>query len=240
MCGISGMFGLPDTSVIQRMVEILQHRGPDGNGIWSDSKIAFGHNRLSIVDLLGSSQPILGNNGTVLIANGEIYNHLSLRSSLNYNWQTSGDSEVILALHDDFINRGGQTNHQDWIARLNGMFSFALWDANREELILARDALGIKPLVRCELDGSLLFSSEIKAFHAHESYQPKLDETSLALRLSWEYTLDSSTLIEGVHQVRPGTVEVWKLDMQSKPYLDAVTNFERQQLAPRSDWNPQS
>ena len=238
MCGISGMFGLPDTSVIQRMVEILQHRGPDGNGIWSDSKIAFGHNRLSIVDLLGSSQPILGNNGTVLIANGEIYNHLSLRSSLNYNWQTSGDSEVILALHDDFINRGGQTNHQDWIARLNGMFSFALWDANREELILARDALGIKPLVRCELDGSLLFSSEIKAFHAHESYQPKLDETSLALRLSWEYTLDSSTLIEGVHQVRPGTVEVWKLDMQSKPYLDAVTNFERQQLAPRSDWNP--
>ena len=239
MCGISGMFGLPDTSVIQRMVEILQHRGPDGNGIWSDSKIAFGHNRLSIVDLLGSSQPILGNNGTVLIANGEIYNHLSLRSSLNYNWQTSGDSEVILALHDDFINRGGQTNHQDWIARLNGMFSFALWDANREELILARDALGIKPLVRCELDGSLLFSSEIKAFHAHESYQPKLDETSLALRLSWEYTLDSSTLIEGVHQVRPGTVEVWKLDMQSKPYLDAVTNFERQQLAPRSDWNPQ-
>jgi len=239
MCGISGMFGLPDTSVIQRMVEILQHRGPDGNGIWSDSKIAFGHNRLSIVDLLGSSQPILGNNGTVLIANGEIYNHLSLRSSLNYNWQTSGDSEVILALHDDFINRGGQTNHQDWIARLNGMFSFALWDANREELILARDALGIKPLVRCELDGSLLFSSEIKAFHAHESYQPKLDETSLALRLSWEYTLDSSTLIEGVHQLRPGTVEVWKLDMQSKPYLDAVTNFERQQLAPRSDWNPQ-
>ena len=239
MCGISGMFGLPDTSVIQRMVEILQHRGPDGNGIWSDSKIAFGHNRLSIVDLLGSSQPILGNNGTVLIANGEIYNHLSLRSSLNYNWQTSGDSEVILALHDDFINRGGQANHQDWIARLNGMFSFALWDANREELILARDALGIKPLVRCELDGSLLFSSEIKAFHAHESYQPKLDETSLALRLSWEYTLDSSTLIEGVHQVRPGTVEVWKLDMQSKPYLDAVTNFERQQLAPRSDWNPQ-
>ncbi len=238
MCGISGMFGLPDTSVIQRMVEILQHRGPDGNGIWSDSKIAFGHNRLSIVDLLGSSQPILGNNGTVLIANGEIYNHLSLRSGLNYNWQTSGDSEVILALHDDFINRGGQANHQDWIARLNGMFSFALWDANREELILARDALGIKPLVRCELDGSLLFSSEIKAFHAHESYQPKLDETSLALRLSWEYTLDSSTLIEGVHQVRPGTVEVWKLDMQSKPYLDAVTNFERQQLAPRSDWNP--
>ena len=239
MCGISGMFGLPDTSVIQRMVSILHHRGPDGNGIWSDSKIAFGHNRLSIVDLLGSSQPILGNNDTVLIANGEIYNHLSIRSSMNYNWRTSGDSEVILALHENFIKQGGQANHQDWVAKLNGMFSFALWDAKREELILARDALGIKPLVRCELDGSLLFSSEIKAFHAHESYQPKLDETALALRLSWEYTLDSSTLIEGVHQVRPGTVEVWKLDMQSKPYLASVKSFERQQLTPGPNWNPQ-
>ena len=113
MCGISGMFGLPDTSVIQRMVSILHHRGPDGNGIWSDSKIAFGHNRLSIVDLLGSSQPILGNNDTVLIANGEIYNHLSIRSSMNYNWRTSGDSEVILALHENFIKQGGQANHQD-------------------------------------------------------------------------------------------------------------------------------
>ena len=239
MCGISGMFGLPDTSVTQRMVSILHHRGPDGNGIWSDSKIAFGHNRLSIVDLLGSSQPILGNNDTVLIANGEIYNHLSIRSSLNYNWRTSGDSEVILALHENFIKQGGQAKHQDWVAKLNGMFSFALWDAKREELILARDALGIKPLVRCELDGSLLFSSEIKAFHAHESYQPKLDETALALRLSWEYTLDSSTLIEGVHQVRPGTVEVWKLDMQSKPYLASVNSFERQQLTPGPNWNPQ-
>ena len=91
MCGISGMFGLPDTAVIERMVGILSHRGPDGKGIWDDSKIALGHNRLSIVDLSGSSQPIIGNNGTVLIANGEIYNHLTLRSTLNYNWKTSGD-----------------------------------------------------------------------------------------------------------------------------------------------------
>ena len=185
MCGISGMFGMPDTSVIDRMVGILAHRGPDGNGSWSDSKIALGHNRLSIVDLIGSSQPIIGNNGTVLIANGEIYNHLNLRTKLNYRWNTSGDSEVILALHDDYIKKGGEDNHANWVTKLNGMFSFALWDANREELILARDPLGIKPLVRCNVDESLLFSSEIKAFHAHESYLPKIDETSLALRLSW-------------------------------------------------------
>ena len=237
MCGISGMFGMPDTSVVDRMVGILTHRGPDGNGSWSDSKIALGHNRLSIVDLIGSSQPIIGNNGTVLIANGEIYNHLNLRSKLNYSWNTSGDSEVILALHDDYLKKGGEDNHTNWVTKLNGMFSFALWDANREELILARDPLGIKPLVRCNVDGSLLFSSEIKAFHAHESYLPKIDETSLALRLSWEYTLDSSTLIKGVHQVRPGTVEVWKLDEQSKPYRSSVSNFERQKISAHASWS---
>ena len=240
MCGISGMFASPDEAVVQRMVSILSHRGPDGNGIWQDSDIALGHNRLSIVDLVGSSQPIIGNNGTVLIANGEIYNHLDYRAKLNYRWQTSGDSEVIIALHDNFIKNGGGDKHTKWIEKLNGMFSFALWDANRKELILARDPLGIKPLVRCNVGGSLLFASEIKAFHAHESYNPKLDELSLALRLSWEYTLDSSTLIEDVHQVRPGTVEVWRLDDEFKPYLHSVSNFERQKLNPISNWNPDS
>ncbi len=238
MCGISGMFASPDEAVIQRMVSILSHRGPDGNGIWQDSDIALGHTRLSIVDLVGSSQPIIGNNGTVLIANGEIYNHLDYRAKLNYRWQTSGDSEVIIALHDNFIKNGGGEMHTKWVEKLNGMFSFALWDANRKELILARDPLGIKPLIRCNVDGSLLFASEIKAFHAHESYNPKLDELSLALRLSWEYTLDSSTLIEDVHQVRPGTVEVWRLDDEFKPFLYSVSSFERQKLNPISNWNP--
>tara|TARA_B100002052_G_scaffold88371_1_gene81279 strand:+ start:3429 stop:5180 length:1752 start_codon:yes stop_codon:yes gene_type:complete len=232
------MFASPDEVVIQRMVSILSHRGPDGNGIWQDSDIALGHTRLSIVDLVGSSQPIIGNNGTVLIANGEIYNHLDYRAKLNYRWQTSGDSEVIIALHDNFIKNGGGDMHTKWIKKLNGMFSFALWDANRKELILARDPLGIKPLVRCNIGGSLLFASEMKAFHAHESYNPKLDELSLALRLSWEYTLDSSTLIEDVHQVRPGTVEVWRLDDEFKPFLYSVSSFERQKLNPTSSWNP--
>ncbi|MED5308750.1 MAG: asparagine synthase (glutamine-hydrolyzing) [Candidatus Thermoplasmatota archaeon] len=238
MCGISGMFASPDEAVIQRMVSILSHRGPDGNGIWQDSDIALGHTRLSIVDLVGSSQPIIGNNCTVLIANGEIYNHLDYRAKLNYRWQTSGDSEVIIALHDNFIKNGGGDMHTKWIEKLNGMFSFALWDANRKELILARDPLGIKPLFRCNIGGSLLFASEMKAFHAHESYNPKLDELSLALRLSWEYTLDSSTLIEDVHQVRPGTVEVWRLDDEFKPFLYSVSSFERQKLNPTSSWNP--
>ena len=237
MCGISGMLAYPDTAIVHRMVDILTHRGPDGDGVWADSDVALGHNRLSIVDLLGSSQPIIGNNGTVLIANGEVYNHVSLKRKLNYQWRTSGDSEVILALHDEFIKTKSGADHAKWISKLNGMFSFALWDSNKRELILARDALGIKPLVRCNIDGSLLFASEIKAFHAHENYTPVLDELSLALRLSWEYTLDSSTLIQNVHQVRPGTVEVWKINNQSNAYLHSVTSFERQSLKPDKEWN---
>ena len=134
--------------------------------------------------------------------------------------------------------RGGDKNHQDWVSKLNGMFSFALWDANKKELVLCRDALGIKPLVRCVIGDSLLFASEIKAFHAHDSYNPRLDELSLALRLSWEYTMDSSTLIQGVHQVRPGTIEVWRINGESKPYLHAVNSFERQTIKPELAWNP--
>jgi len=196
------MFSSPDNSVVNQMVEILHHRGPDGSGIWSDETISLGHNRLSIVDINGSQQPITGNSNTILIANGEIYNHLDLRSKLNYSWKTSGDSEVILALHEKYakkVAKVGDVSHTDWVKQLNGMFSFALWDSEHRELILARDSLGIKPLVRTIIDGSLLFASEIKAFHAHESYQPVIDETALALRLAWEYCLDSSTLIENVH-----------------------------------------
>lgn len=238
MCGISGMFASPDEAVINRMISILAHRGPDGSGVWSDANISLGHTRLSIVDLAGSSQPITGSNDCVIIVNGEIYNHLQLRDELNYQWRTGGDSEVILALYHDFKMKGGGNNHKTWISKLNGMFSFALWDAKHGELILARDALGIKPLVRSIVSGSLLFASEIKAFHAHESYTPALDEVSLALRLAWEYTMDASTLIANVHQVRPGTAEVWRLDSMSRPYLDSVTNFERQKLNPQHSWSP--
>ena len=235
------MFSSPDNSVVRQMVEILHHRGPDGSGFWSDENISLGHNRLSIVDINGSRQPITGNSNTTLIANGEIYNHLDLRSKLRYNWKTSGDSEVILALHEKYsknVANVGDINHTDWVKQLNGMFSFALWDSENRELILARDSLGIKPLVRTIVDGSLLFASEIKAFHAHESYLPAIDETALALRLAWEYCLDSSTLIENVHQVRPGTVEIWRENDNGQPYLHSATSFERQQLNPVDTWNP--
>ena len=110
---------------------------------------------------------------------------------------------------------------------------FALWDYKKIiKLILSRDSMGIKPLVRTNIDKSLLFASEIKAFWAHEEYNPKLDESALAMRLCYEYTLDRGTLIENVHQVRPGTVEVWAIQEDGSPILTSVASFERQQQQP--------
>ena len=241
MCGISGMLGNPDNSVVHRMVSVLNHRGPDGSGHWNDENISLGHSRLSIVDLSGSRQPIIGNNGTVLVANGEIYNYLEIRRQLNYQWTTSGDSEVISALYESSMNDGHPKQasfHASWIKKLDGMFAFALWDYKNRQLILSRDSMGIKPLVRTNVGKSLLFASEIKAFWAHEEYNPKLDESALAMRLCYEYTLDRGTLIENVHQVRPGTVEVWAIQEDGSPILTSVASFERQQQQPEISWNP--
>ncbi len=244
MCGIAGMFGNPDSAVVSRMIKLIQHRGPDGQNFWSDDNISLGHSRLAIVDLSGSQQPMKGINSQILVANGEIYNFHQLRLESNYSWSTNGDSESILALHSSGISSKiastSAENHTSWISRLNGMYGFALWDTKREELILARDPMGIKPLVRTIIDGSLLFSSEIKALRGHEGHIPKIDETALAVRLAWEYPLDGTTLLKDVTQVRPGTVELWKLDEFGNAFLHSIANFERQKLNPGEYWNPQN
>ena len=210
MCGIGGMFGEPDPAVVQRMNTLLHHRGPNGNNVWSDDHISLGHTRLAIVDLAGSDQPLFGSAREVLVANGEIYNYREIRSQHpSFSWKTQGDSESILALLDASKSKysGVLTarQHAQWISQLNGMYAFALWDSETRHLLLARDPLGIKPLVRTSVDGSLLFASESKALRAHEHHVPALDEEALVARLAWEYPLDGTTLLKDVTQIRPGT-----------------------------------
>ena len=243
MCGLGGMLGRPDTAVIHRMNTLLSHRGPDGKDVWSDDSVALGHTRLAIVDLVGSAQPLFGPAGEVLIVNGEIYNHRTLRSqSPHYPWSTRGDSESILSLlHSAKSNSSDALTarqHARWLSQLNGMYAIALWDAEAKQLILARDPMGIKPLVRTQVDGSLLFASETKALRAHESYIPALDELALVARLAWEYPLDGTTLFKDVVQVRPGTVEVWCLDGEGQPSLYDSAVIERQHVEPSDAWNP--
>lgn len=223
------MLGEPDKSVLTKMTEYLHHRGPDGNGIFLDESCGFAHTRLAIVDVAGSPQPIFGQ-GKVAIVNGEIYNYKSLRDS-SYDYQTNGDSEIVLSLH---TGRGSASDHAKWISKLDGMFAFALWSEN--QLILARDSMGIKPLMRTLVENSMLFSSEAKALRAHESYKPAIDDLALRARIAWEYPLDATTLFEGVHQVRPGTVEVWEL-IDGKPKLTSSARFEAQSVAPEKEWS---
>ncbi|MDP6857153.1 MAG: hypothetical protein QGH13_06450, partial [Candidatus Thalassarchaeaceae archaeon] len=190
MCGITGIFGNDDPHLCSEMTSCLNHRGPDGNGVWSDSigrngNISLGHTRLAILDVMGSNQPLFSDHGCVLVQNGEIYNHLEIRKSTRYPWRTNGDGESILAAHRESIgsplvtpeppvgqkrgwfscstgpNRANR--HVEWVSRLNGMWGFALWDSQNQELILCRDPMGIKPLLRWQSnDGTLLFASEAK------------------------------------------------------------------------------
>ena len=114
------------------------------------------------------------------------------------------------------------------------MFAFALWSEG--QLILARDAMGIKPLMRTLVGDTLLFSSEAKALRAHEDYVPAIDDLAMRARIAWEYPLDATTLFAGVHQVRPGTIEVWEL-IDGKPTMTSIAKFEQQIVAPTDSWN---
>ena len=240
MCGISGMFGSPEPSVVKAMTRLQHHRGPDGTGFWNDEHISLGHSRLAIVDLEGSPQPISSDHGCTLIVNGEIYNYQELRErNETYPWKTMGDSESILALHRSATHNLDQPiaeDHCKWLKHLDGMFSLSLWDPANGQLILARDEMGIKPLLRATIDGSLLFASEAKAFNAHPQYSPQMDMEALLARLVWEYPLDATSLFQDVHQVRPGTVEVWTV-ADGIATLESRAQFSRPKFNPLETWD---
>lgn len=156
MCGIAGCFGTRDEQTINRMLDALTHRGPNDRGIHVNDNMVLGHTRLSIVDVTHGHQPLLNEDQSRgLIANGEIYNFRTIRNRLqdSYPFQTSSDSEVILALYEE---RG-----PDCVRDLDGMFAFALYD--NDTFMLARDPIGIKPLYYGYLDGAMYFTSELGA-----------------------------------------------------------------------------
>lgn len=162
MCAING-FNFSDDTLLLKMNDVTNHRGPDASGTFSDKNISLGHNRLSIIDLSASSnQPMYGDNDNlVLVFNGEIYNYKELRSELSasYEFISKGDSEVILAAY--------KTWGKECVKKFNGIFAFAIWDKTTKELYIARDRVGVKPLYYYWEKGTLIFSSEIKAILEH-------------------------------------------------------------------------
>lgn len=206
MCGIAGYLsfsGEPVSAVyLKRMADAIRHRGPDGEGFFTDGALGFAHRRLAVIDLSpGGHQPMTSPDGRyVLIYNGELYNYQELRldlEALGHQFHSRSDSEVLLHA---LIQWGKQALH-----RLNGMFGFALWDRRERTLLLARDRYGIKPLYYAQASGTLLFASEIKGMLAHPLFSARMNVKALREYLTFQNFLTDCTLFEGVSTLPPGT-----------------------------------
>ncbi len=204
MCGIVGRVSpAPVTDAeIRTMCDALVHRGPDDWGTFVEGGVGLGMRRLSIIDLAGGHQPMGNEDGSVLVVlNGEIYNHVQLRSELagrGHQFRTRCDTEVLVHLYEEL---GG-----DLVQRLAGMFALALWDSSREVLLLARDRLGIKPLYYHRWDGGLVFASDIPALVRWPTVPRAVDARSLHLYLQHEFVPAPDTILERVSKLRPAEV----------------------------------
>jgi asparagine synthase (glutamine-hydrolysing) len=199
MCGITGIFnvnGAPvSVSVLKRMTDAVQHRGPDGEGVWTSSFVGFGHRRLAIIDLSPlNHQPMQSSDGlVVLVYNGEIYNFQNLRVELEakgYQFRSSGDTEVLLNAYHAW--------GEECVKRLNGMFAFAIWDHRRHRLFIARDRYGVKPLYYHFSNGTFLFGSEVKSLLCHPGFSPRVDLAALNEYFSFQNIFTDRTLFDGV------------------------------------------
>ncbi|MBL8144054.1 MAG: asparagine synthase (glutamine-hydrolyzing), partial [Acidobacteria bacterium] len=228
MCGISGLFALDgpiDPSIsaaIRPMNDAIRHRGPDGDGFFTDQRAALGHRRLAIIDVSGGAQPISNEDGTVwIVFNGEVYNHLPLRAELiarGHQFKTRSDTETILHAYEEFGT--------DTPARLEGMFAFAIYDQRRQRLFAARDRLGKKPFFFAVLDRTLHFASEIRSLFASPAWKGDLDLSSFGAYLSLGYVPAPRSVFRDVRKLMPGH---WLLAadgrIEEREYWD-VTEFD--------------
>ncbi len=206
MCGIAGIFHLDtpkpvDPARVTMMTDVLAHRGPDGSGVWTSPGVGLGHRRLSIIDLGGGAQPMLSEDGRIAVTyNGEIYNFAALREELRafgHIFRTDSDTEVIL--------HGWRQWGVECLSRFHGMFAFALFDAARQCLFLARDRLGVKPLHHARLsDGSLVFASELKGLLAHPLLRRAPDVRAIEDFMGLGYVPDDSCIMAGVEKLAAG------------------------------------
>src|SRR5207302_1314359 len=205
MCGIVGIAGLNplepvDETRLKIMRDVLRHRGPDGEGLWTDAHVGLGFRRLAIIDVEGGAQPMPNEDGSVwVVFNGEIYNHAKLRPWLEargHHYRTRSDTETIVHLYEEEGER--------CVEKLQGMFAFAVWDRPRQRLLLARDRLGIKPLYYALTDRELVFASEIKAILASSALAPALNRAIVPEFLANRYVAGAEPVFRGVMKLLPG------------------------------------
>ncbi len=213
MCGIAGTLGkkAETTKLIDRMVDVITHRGPDDRGTLITDSFAFGMRRLSIIDLSHGHQPIWNEDETVCVVfNGEIYNYRELRPeliSLGHKFQTESDTEGLVHLYEQY--------GRDMLMKLRGMFGFCIYDKNKNELFIARDYFGIKPIyyrtekvfnkkTKKEELTLVSFGSEIKSLLEDTSYTPKVNDKAVYNYLSFQYNPLEETMFEGIFKLPPG------------------------------------
>jgi asparagine synthase (glutamine-hydrolysing) len=265
MCGIAGavwndLRKALEQATLQRMIDVLRHRGPDDEGSYladirvdgvggaaltpgpshkgrgeegtspaaegrgeDEVGVALGHRRLAIIDLACGKQPLPNEDGSVwVVFNGEIYNFRELRSRLEaagHRFRTHSDTEVLVHLYED--------EGAEMLGRLNGMFAFAVWDARRKQVLLARDRLGKKPLVYRHEPGRLLWASELKALLEVPGVPREIDPRALDEYLAYQYVPHPRTIFRGISKLPPGYYAIWRdgrLDVQ--PYWQPDLNFE--------------
>jgi asparagine synthase (glutamine-hydrolysing) len=205
MCGICGKAALSsgdrvNPATVERMTEALYHRGPDDHGMYVTDQVVLGHRRLSIIDLNTGKQPICNEDRTIwIVYNGEIYNFKELKQQLvesGHIFTTNTDTEVIVHLYEQF--------GEECLSKLRGMFAFALWDARKRVLFLARDRVGIKPLYYVRTQDSLIFASEMKALLVDPSVKREVAPQVIDTFLTYLYTPGCETLIRDIQKLEPG------------------------------------
>jgi asparagine synthase (glutamine-hydrolysing) len=242
MCGIAGIFNLDGRGSIakvevQRMADAMVHRGPDDEGFFIDGPVGLAHRRLSIIDLSGGAQPMFNEDSSIVVVfNGEIYNHLELRSVLEsrgHIFRTHSDTEVILHAYEEY--------GLSFPTHLTGMFAFALWDMKQRRLVLTRDRVGIKPLYYTVHNGQLLFASEIKALLTERDVPRRIDFDALQAYLRVRYVPAPKTMFQGIYKLLPGhqmviqqgqirTEQYWDLTFSDEPLSERQCLDELEKL----------
>ena len=204
------------------MNDALSHRGPDADGIYQHQNVVLGHQRLSIIDLdVAANQPIKSHDGRfILVYNGEVYNFKKIKSELDdYPFRTRSDSEVVLAAFDRWGVRAFE--------KFNGMFALAIWDTVNEELVLARDRMGIKPLYYSVKENSILFSSEMRSLLASDIIDRKLNRDGLIDYMRYATVHAPNTIVKDVYMLEPGCfIRINDVEFEKEVYHEFVPDHQ--------------
>jgi asparagine synthase (glutamine-hydrolysing) len=224
MCGIVGKIFLDfdksvNSELIQRMMDIIAHRGPDGEGKFISGPVGLGHRRLSIIDLNTGDQPMCNEDETIwIVFNGEIYNYIELREDLikrGHKFRSTSDTEVIIHLYEE---KGAEC-----VQDLQGMFTFAIWDSRASILFIARDRVGIKPLYYADTGHAVLFGSELKSLLVDPDVSRDLNPQVIETFLTFNYVPGSETLFRNINKLEPGHyILVQRKGVTKRQYWDLL------------------